>query len=101
MTSMKPDTKKSIGIATLVAGIVAVLPLGSVLLAAGEKLRDLESVVVEQAAIQDDLEGFRTEQSAIKDSISDIKVEQATHGEKLKNIDFNLKLLIQKLDKPE
>lgn len=99
--TIKAEHKTSIGIATVVAGVVAVLPLGSVLLAAGGKLNDIEAVVAEQAAIQDDIKEFRTEQSAIKDDLSSIKIEQATQGEKLKNIDFNLRILIQKLDRTE
>lgn len=99
--TIKPEHKVSIGIATVVAGLVAVLPLGSALLAAGGKLNDLEDVVAEQAAIQDDIKGFRTEQDVIKDKLSSIKIQQAVQGEKLKNIDSSLKLLIQKLGQSE
>ena len=98
MNEIKKDTKDTIKISALVAGVVAVLPLGSLIFAAGGKITDIESVILEQANQQQTNKEFAQEQKVIREDITEIRVEQAKQSEKLKGIDFNLQLIIRKLD---
>ena len=98
MTPMKQEHKDTIKISALVAGVIAVLPLGSLIFAAGGQINDLEDVIVQQAQQQETNKEFAQEQKMIQGDITEIRVEQAKQSEKLKGIDFNLKLIIQKLD---